>query len=149
MDTTTSRIPWNRKLDVTACSIGEELGRRCVHRGNRGWQNGWPACGQRKELSRSVAGWRRDGMAFHTTKKSFPGLFCCCYCFFFGFCLFVCFKTLLMHTTTWHQYPALPRTNEMTTGPIMVPDGNKKNSPLVNCWFSLYSGLPLSSQISI
>ena len=90
MDTTTSRIPWNRKLDVTACSIGEELGRRCVHRGNRGWQNGWPACGQRKELSRSVAGWRRDGMAFHTTKKSFPGLFCCC-CFFFlvSVCSFV------------------------------------------------------------
>ena len=147
MDTTTSRIPWNRKLDVTVCSIGEELGRRCVHRGNRGWQNGWPACGQRKELSRSVAGWRRDGMAFQTTKKSFPGLFCCC-CYF-GFCLFVCFKTLLMHTTTWHQYPALPRTNEMTTGPIMVFDGNKRNSLLVCCWFSLYSGLPLSSQISI
>lgn len=103
--------------------------------------------GQRKELSRSVAGWRRDGMAFQTTKKSFPGLFCCCY--YFGFCLFVCFKTLLMHTTTWHQYPALPRTNEMTTGPIMVPDGNKRNSPLVCCWFSLYSGLPLSSKISI
>ena len=27
-----------------------------------------------------------------------------------------------MHTTTWHQYPALPRTNEMTAGPIMVLD---------------------------
>ena len=54
-----------------------------------------------------------------------------------------------MHTTTWHQYPALSRTNEMTTGPIMVLDGNKRNSLLVCCWFSLYSGLPLSSQISI
>ena len=102
--------------------------------------------GQRKELSRCRVT-RRDGMAFQTTKKSFPGLFCsCCY---FGFCLFVCFKTLLMHTTTWHQYPALTRTNEMTTGPIMVLDGNKRNSLLVCCWFSLYSGLPLSSQISI
>ena len=146
MDTTTSRIPWNRKLDVTACSIGEELGRRCVH---RGWP-GWPA--ERAFPLRGV-GWReerqsrRDGMAFQTTKKSFSGLFCCC-CYF-GFCLFVCFKTPLMHTTTWHQYPALPRTNEMTTGPIMVPDGNKRNSPLVCCWFSLYSGLPLSSQILI
>ena len=36
-----------------------------------------------------------------------------------------------MHTTTWHQYPALTRTNEMTTGPIMVLDGNKR----ILSWF--------------
>ena len=114
------KIPWNRKLDVTASNIGEELGRRCFHVG-----------GRRKELSCWGECWgvrRRE-------KKSFPGLFCCC-CYF-GFCFFVCFKSLLMHTTTWHQYPALPRTNEMTTGPIMVLDGNKRNSLLVCCWFSL------------
>ena len=104
----------------------------------------WVASGK----SFPVAGvTRRDGMAFQTTKKIFPGLFCCC-CYF-GFCLFVCFKTLLMHTTTWHQYPALPGTNEMTTGPIMVLDGNKRNSLLVCCWFSLYSGPLLPNFILI
>lgn len=65
--------------------------------------------GQRKELSRCGVT-RRDGMAFQTTKKSFPGLFCCC-CFF-GVSLFVCFKTLLIHTTTWHLYPALPGAHD-------------------------------------
>ena len=94
-----------------------------------------------------LRGDEETGWHFRQQKRVFQGCFVVVV-FFFGFCLFVCFKTLLMHTTTWHQYPALPRTNEMTTGPIMVPDGNKRNSPLVNCWFSLYSGLPLSSQTS-
>ena len=94
-----------------------------------------------------LRGDEETGWHFRQQKRVFQGCFVVVV-FFFGFCLFVCFKTLLMHRTTWHQYPALPRTNEMTTGPIMVPDGNKRNSPLVNCWFSLYSGLPLSSQTS-
>ena len=99
--------------------------------------------GQRKELSRCGGRCRvtrRDGMEFQSTKKSFPGLFCCCCCF--GFCLFVCFKTLLMHATTWHQYPALPRTNEMVTREIL-------SWFVVGSLCTLYSGLPLSSQISI
>lgn len=105
--------------------------------------------GQRKELSRCGVtrdAKRRDGISDYKKKFSRAVLLLL---FFFGFCLFVCFKTLLMHTTTWQLYPALPRTNEMTTGPIMVLDGNKRNSPLVCCWFSLYSDLPLSSQILI
>ena len=104
----------------------------------------WPA--ERAFPFRCGVTKRRDGISHN--KKEFSRAVLLLLFFFFGFCLFVCFKTLLMHTTTWHQYPALPRTNEMTTGPIMVPDGNKRNSPLVNCWFSLYSGLPLSSQTS-
>ena len=104
---------------------------------------GWPA--ERAFPLRGDAK-RRDGISDY--KKEFSGAVLLLL-FFFGFCLFVCFKTLLMHTTTWQLYPALPRTNEMTTGPIMVLDGNKRNSPLVCCWFSLYSDLPLSSQILI
>ena len=44
--------------------------------------------GQRKELSRCGVT-RRDGMAFQTTKKSFPGLFCCCCFFLVSVCSFV------------------------------------------------------------
>lgn len=55
--TTTSRIPWNRKLDVTVCSIGEELGRRCVHRGFESWV----ASGKSFPVA---AGWREE-MGWH------------------------------------------------------------------------------------
>ena len=64
-------IPWNRKLDVTACNIGEELGRRCFHVG-----------GQRKELSRW--GVRRRG------KKEFSRVVLLLLLFWFLFvCLFL------------------------------------------------------------
>jgi len=62
--TTTGRIPWNRKLDVTACNIGEELGRRCVHRG-------WPA-----EKAFPLRGWREEtGWHFRLQKRVFQGCF--------------------------------------------------------------------------
>lgn len=126
----------------------------------RNWGEGVCICASWVASFPVAAGWR-ERWHFRLQKKSFPGLFCCCCYFWFFvfvilvfaanliFCLFVCFKTLLVYTTTWHQYSALPRTNEMTTRPIMVLDGSKRNSLLVCCWFSLYSGLPLSSQISI
>ena len=99
-------------------------------------------------LTIPVAGWREEtGWHFRLQKRVFQGCFAVVVILVFV-CSFV-LKLFFMHTTTWHQYPALPRTNEMTTGSIMVPDGNKRNSLLVCCWFSLYSGLPLSSQISI
>ena len=59
----------NRKLDVTACSIGEELGRGCVH---RGFWTSWVASGK----SFPVAGWREEtGWHFRLQKKVFQGCF--------------------------------------------------------------------------
>lgn len=114
--------------------------------------------GQRKELSRSVAGWLQEtGWHFRLQKRVFQGCFVVVV-FLVSLCSFVLklswyirrLGTYIRHCQepmmgSWH---CLEQNNEMTTGPIMVLDGNKRNSPLVCCWFSLYSGLPLSSQIS-
>ena len=91
MDTTTSRIPWNRKLDVTACSIGEELGRRCVHRGMGivGGKMGGQLVASGKSFPVPLRGDEETGWHFRQQKKVFQGCFVVVVFFLVSVCSFV------------------------------------------------------------